>query len=239
MGEDTSSHPVAQMAQLANTIAARLNPLASGRVGHWADTLLCLQAEALKAYSHLWLTPAVDDLQYAAFATRNLLELAVWTGYCTASEENAKRFMQDSARDAAGVAKAFANLPKDFPGMASIDREGSLDQLKSGLETWATSVGLDQLDHNYLTVADAARQLSEQYYPGYRLLSVLLSKLVHPTAISVKTSWPKEFAHQSVATFRHLGTLLFSTVLLVISQSLPTLESRSASANNNPDAEQR
>jgi hypothetical protein len=37
-----------------------------------------------------------------AWTARNILELHAWTGFCLESEENAKRFFEDSARDAIG-----------------------------------------------------------------------------------------------------------------------------------------
>src|SRR5437899_2188597 len=41
-----------------------------------------------------------------AWSARNFLELSVWTEYCCASEENAKRFKEDTSRDLFGMIAA-------------------------------------------------------------------------------------------------------------------------------------
>src|SRR5712692_1646376 len=38
-----------------------------------------------------------------AWSARNFLELSIWIGYCCASEENAKRFSEDTSRDLFGM----------------------------------------------------------------------------------------------------------------------------------------
>jgi hypothetical protein len=39
------------------------------------------------------------DVNYIAWLTRNLVELRIWAEYCSASDENALEFHEDSVRD--------------------------------------------------------------------------------------------------------------------------------------------
>ncbi len=41
-----------------------------------------------------------------AWSGRNFLELSIWTSYCCTSEENAKRFKEDTSRDLFGIVAA-------------------------------------------------------------------------------------------------------------------------------------
>src|SRR5712692_2936858 len=50
-----------------------------------------------------------------AWSARNFLELSIWIEYCCASEENAKRFSEDTSRDLFGMvaaAKGGATTPE-------------------------------------------------------------------------------------------------------------------------------
>src|SRR5271154_3052522 len=51
-----------------------------------------------------------QGLPAAAWNARNLLELWIWSEYCSASRENAKRFHDDVLRDALGLADSLRKM---------------------------------------------------------------------------------------------------------------------------------
>ena len=51
-----------------------------------------------------------ESVSPAAWNARNLLELWVWIKYCAASQENARRFYEDSLRDMQGLTDAPSRL---------------------------------------------------------------------------------------------------------------------------------
>jgi hypothetical protein len=74
-----------------------------------------------------------------AWSARNFLELSVWVEYCCTSEQNAKRFKDDTSRDMFGMVAAGkkANLtPERHRRMDQI-----LHRLKKRFAVWAEKYG--------------------------------------------------------------------------------------------------
>jgi hypothetical protein len=117
-----------------------------------------------------------EALSAAAWNARNLLELWVWTSYCSASRENARRFHDDAVRDFIGLIQLNSKMAKSA-GIEDVYTATNEEKLRS---IAVKSFGLESFDSNYTKVADAAKAvgLEKQYAPAYRFLS----KLAHPTA---------------------------------------------------------
>jgi hypothetical protein len=113
-----------------------------------------------------------------AWVGRNLLELWVWTVYCTRSPENARRFFDDAARDALGA----LNLPD---GMFTNDPNFSFKTARTEILAEAKQKGVEGLDSSYQRVSDAARDIGKEEY--YLAANKLYSKFAHPTALWVMT----------------------------------------------------
>jgi hypothetical protein len=109
--EDSSAHPLVRIVELFKALTNSLERFNSDDNAVVVDTLLCLSAEAIFAYSELW--PAHKKVMLSAFYARTILELLIWTKYCIKSPENAEKFSNDSKRDLDGLhrmVKHFAEL---------------------------------------------------------------------------------------------------------------------------------
>jgi hypothetical protein len=125
-------------------------------------------------------TDPQDDSSLLAWRARNLLELSVWSMYCTQTRENAHRFYEDAGRDVIGIFKAFTKW--GTPRM-STEWIGSIEQSKIDLSQRAEAEGIASLDGPYKSVSDAAVEcgIGDQFAVSYKLLS----KFAHPTAMRV------------------------------------------------------
>lgn len=168
--------------QLGTTIPDRLNSLLAevdqsrGRIEDWyADLIVKVCLSLGRICIDLLATTKINALPSAAWNARNLLELWVWTKYCSV-RDNARGFHEDAVRDMKGLAAAHpkmcgaAGIQDEF-GQAAQDKLSKLALDK---------LGLPSLDSNYTRVDEAAKAvgLENHYGPNYKFLS----KLAHPTA---------------------------------------------------------
>jgi hypothetical protein len=117
-----------------------------------------------------------EALPAAAWNARNLAELWVWTRYCTASRENARRFHSDALRDLQGLVDSWAEMSK----LVGIHYERMERTIRTKLDEVAqTKLGLESIDANYARVANAARETGLLWYIP---VNKFLSKFAHPTA---------------------------------------------------------
>ncbi len=169
--------------QLGTRIPKRLNVLLTtvgdsrGNIEDWhANLVTKIIIGIARACNDLLKTIDQEALSTAAWNARNLLELWVWTAYCSASRENARRFHDDAVRDFLGLIQLNSRMAK-FVGIEDVNAATNEEKLR---RTAAERFGLELSDTNYTKVADAAKEigLQEWYAPNYRFLS----KLAHPTA---------------------------------------------------------
>ena len=149
----------------------------------YANTLVCLCAEVLSAFSSLVDAHSRSQLQETAWLSRNLLELLIWCSYCAESESNAQIFTRDAAKDALGFVNALEKLAAMIPQQ---DTAGVIVEAKRRLNAVATAESFD-LDDDFKRVHEAAKDLSNEHSVMFRNLNVILSKLTHPTAYMVNT----------------------------------------------------
>jgi hypothetical protein len=104
------------------------------------------------------------------------LAQAIWTQYCGLSEENAKRFFDDAARD---VRDSFETVQKLYTHVNK-EPEKKLDAKLSEMKEVAAKYNVENYDAPYTRVNDAARVVGKElaHVPVYKLAS----KLAHPTA---------------------------------------------------------
>jgi hypothetical protein len=149
----------------------------------WVEVFSSLCASVFSEY--LSLNRAYEDprseASLIAWRARNLLELSVWSIYCSKSTENARRFYADGGRDVLGLFSAFAKWS------AATGRErsdvGAVDQAKGELSNRAAAQGIESLEGAYKPVSDAAREVGMGEH--FALSNRMLSKFAHPTAMQV------------------------------------------------------
>jgi len=120
------------------------------------------------------------DAEYLSWSARNLFELSIWAQYVTASEGNATRFHNDEIVDFAEWQKAAVNLARKYtPSHAEID---TLESQGDWLEQKRSEQGIAP-DLKHLNIGGVAKELGlAGLFYG---MNGFLSKLVHPTALSV------------------------------------------------------
>lgn len=169
--------------QFRTTIPNKLNELlekldhSKGRVESWyADLVVKISLSIGRVCNDLLKTSEQDALPAAAWNARNLLELWVWTKYCSTSRNNAKRFHEDAVRDFMGLAAVHSRMCE----VAGVyDALGAVGQDKLR-KIAADQLGLATIDANYTRVSEAAKSLGmESLYAAH---NQFLSKLAHPTA---------------------------------------------------------
>lgn len=123
-------------------------------------------------------TTQTDALPAAAWNSRNLLELWIWTAYCAASQTYAKRFYDDALRDAQGLTDALSKLCE----LQGID-DAAADARKTLAEVVRREHGVETIGTKFEKVFDAAAKigLEAEYSAGNKELS----KYAHPTALLV------------------------------------------------------
>ena len=128
-----------------------------------------------------------------AWTARNILELAVWTKYCACSEQNAKRFFEDCARDSISM----MDIPDEL--IKPSGRE-SFNQVRKQLQTNAAEDEIARPDA-YTRVANAAKKVN---FPLFGKLNMILSKWAHPTAYKCVFSSPSSPAVESTVLHARL-----------------------------------
>jgi hypothetical protein len=203
--EDSSQSPVARIVDLFRVLMEPLERTKTGPNAIVANTLLCLSAEAIMAYSELWKSGMSVPL--SAFYTRNLLEILVWTRYCISSVDNATRFSQDAKRDVDGLLLTIKRLLQ-FISEAKVD----LKDLEATIPDLANFLKLlddkSSLDDKYKRVPDAASELGPGILVLYKTLNTILSKLLHPTSLMVNNIFYGENAKPLYSPLLTIGTHL-------------------------------
>jgi hypothetical protein len=119
-----------------------------------------------------------------AWSARNFLELSIWTEYCCASEENAKRFKEDTSRDLFGMIAAAKR--------ADIQPElhKKVDDLLQRLERIFNTPSFKVTDE-FKRVGKAATELGRE--GEFFSYNKFFSKMAHPTAFIVNSKKIKRF----------------------------------------------
>jgi hypothetical protein len=122
--------------------------------------LLCLLSETMNAFKELCRAYDEDNASRSAWATRNLLELWIWSAYCSPSEQNARVLVQDTIRDSIGIMNAGQELVSMSPDRGALAPE--INKARSSIEGLAKKAGLSKADHKYKKVSDVASELGPE-----------------------------------------------------------------------------
>jgi hypothetical protein len=123
-----------------------------------------------------------DVTSLLAWRARNLLELSMWSLYCSKSRENAWRFYEDAGRDVIGIFDAFTKwgtaTGQDAVWLADIDNGKKNEMARQAIAHPATSP-----EGRFKDVREAAEEVgfSEHFKVGFKMLS----KFTHPTSMQI------------------------------------------------------
>ncbi|OLE34780.1 MAG: hypothetical protein AUI36_27750 [Cyanobacteria bacterium 13_1_40CM_2_61_4] len=128
-----------------------------------------------------------SQVEYLAWAVRNLLELRIWMQYVTTSTENAERFLNDYMIDSEGFVRGMMGLLKN-----STERQQDMKTLKQQEQRIAKfRTTYDFRDETkYLNIGKIAKFVG--WESVFYNLNMILSKLVHLTSLSVMLTLTKE-----------------------------------------------
>jgi hypothetical protein len=160
--------------------------------------------------------PQRDDAPLLAWRARNLLELSVWSMFCTKNRENARQLYEDAGRDVGNIYVTFQNW-----GKATAQDANFLEPLANAeheLSERAASEGIETLDGSYKKVHEAAKECGREleFKTGFKFLS----KFAHPTAMQVLAPPDESKTLMQRDCFFSLGCLYFSGAFFALEKCL-------------------
>jgi hypothetical protein len=117
------------------------------------------------------------SLSVVALLARNLLELRVWTEFCTKSAKDAKTLYLDAVRDVDDLIRCVSSDVNLYPGATDMIKKYA--DLRVELDN-ALEPG--EMDGTYQKVSKAAKQIGLQ---GFEMKYKILSKFAHATAVTI------------------------------------------------------
>jgi|GEM_PF-5937316 len=151
---------------------------AGGKFPHWRVRLTLNFIRYVRLYAEdLALAFQAHRIDATAQAVRNLLEICIWTEFCEMSEENAKRFSDDAARDMRDLMDSVQAVFVSVNQQPEAKLAGMIDDLKAK----AAQFNIDDIEAPYTQVNNAAGTVGRQL--GHAKLYKAASKFAHPTAL--------------------------------------------------------
>lgn len=141
----------------------------------------CVGIRVRSNFRHLCIAAETAfDVEYLSWSARNLFELSIWAQYVTASEGNAQRFRHDEIVDFAEWQIAAVNLARKYD--PTHDALGTLDTQGEWLREKRNENEIEP-DRKHLNIGVVAKEMGMAgLFYG---INGFLSKLVHPTALSI------------------------------------------------------
>ena len=159
---------------------------------------------AIKNFNELRRGNVSGSLNLVAWASRNLLELAVFTKYVLKSAGNARRFGDDRLVDGCELIIALRDLEHYYDPAAPTP---GLDDALSRMEAQKTAENVTSTRH--LETSALAREVGMEQ--EFRSMNRVSSKLVHPTA------WSTLAENSGRSSYPETKDLLFATGIGYIS----------------------
>lgn len=139
--------------------------------------------EALKMQFHLKRAYEECELNYLAWAARNLLELRVWTLYATSSAQSAWRFHQDQFIDGLTSIRSIEKAAEKAGHTADADfLRSSAAAFREMLKPLAENACVGDAD-GYLSPRRVAKEVGIEV--EFELHNTITSKLLHAPGLSV------------------------------------------------------
>ena len=124
-----------------------------------------------------------------------------------------------------GLVHAMERLPRRILSF-EFDLDKAINDSTASLRVLAAKAGIDEHDHAYYRVSQAADAIVPGFRAVYVAFNIFLSKLVHPTALSVKVSLPEALTESFTAEFLKAGAEIMEQVIVSMSRFVEGLESR-------------
>ncbi len=175
----------------------------------WVQVIACLFSQVFSEYLLLkrgYEEQKNDSAALLAWRARNLLELSVWSVYCSKSRANARRLYEDAARDVLGIFSAFTKW-----GVAKAQGPEWMDlfsDAKKDLSQRAMAEGIASLDEAYKRVSAAAEECG--FGENFALSYKMLSKFAHPTAMQIMSLPDERTVPRQKDAFFSQGCLFFA-----------------------------
>jgi hypothetical protein len=166
-------------------------------------------------YRHL--TRAADgNYEYLGWCSRNLLELLVWATFVTKSKENARRLFDDYIIDTEHLVASLRNLLLLFgaKGHPDVDRNLADLAFQSAVLHEEREKSTLSDETRYLEVGKVAKDLGMGH--TFSSLNRVLSKLAHPTSLSILLALPPEPDSQ-------IRSFMFKMALIAAKDSLDVM----------------
>jgi DNA-binding transcriptional ArsR family regulator len=132
------------------------------------------------------------NYEYLGWCCRNLLELLIWALYVTTSKENARRLFEDYIIDAEHLVTHLRELLQIFAVEPHPEVERHLKTLSEQESVLRQERDRSRLRENsrYLDVGKIAKEVGMAR--TFASLNRILSKLAHPTSLSILLALPHE-----------------------------------------------
>jgi hypothetical protein len=186
--------------------------------GWWVEVISSLCASSFSEY--LSLKGAYEEPRsepsLIAWRARNLLELSVWSIYCSSDTDNARRLHIDAGRDVLGIFGAFSKWSA-ATGHEHIDVR-TFDEAEHELLTRSAAQGIESLDGAYKSVSEAAKEIGMGEH--FALSNKLLSKFAHPTAMQILSPPDDAKATTQKDVFFSHGCLFFTGAFTALERKL-------------------
>lgn len=178
--------------------------------GEWwlRDTYIGLLLGNAKVYRLLNHSLELQELTIGALAARNALEMKVWILYAAGGEKKARRLYDDQivdARDMVARANSLLGLVPDEQRPAELDL--ALRDSQKILDEKSPDFAISEEDR-YLRTHSLAQQVGcGQEFKG---MFPILSKLMHPTALSMFLNHTGETNESQLVNICNTGVYYFS-----------------------------
>jgi hypothetical protein len=160
---------------------------------------------ALRDFRDLYRGYTTDNLNLTAWASRNLLELTVFTKYVLKSGANARRFADDRLIDGCELIIALRDLEHHYDSSAPTP---GLDDALRRMQDQMIAENVTAKKH--LETSTLAKEVGMEQ--EFRSMNRVSSKLVHPTA------WSTLAENAGRNSYPEARDLLFGTGIAYISQ---------------------
>ena len=172
---------------------------------YFFEVLRELLDAAIKNFTELRRGYVTDSLNLIARASRNLLELTVFTKYVLKSGANARRFGDDRLVDGCELIIALRDLERYYDSSAPTP---GLDDALRRMEDQKAAENVTATSH--LETSVLAREVGMEQ--EFRSMNRVSSKLVHPTA------WSTLAENAGRSSYPEAKDLLFATGIAYVSQ---------------------
>jgi len=152
------------------------------------------------------------DVSLLAWRSRNLLELSIWSHFLAKGRKNARQLYEDAGRDADDLLTVFEKWGQNHGETAEWFE--LIATAKTDLTNRAAADDIAGLNRRYMRVDKAAEECG--LADNYKVMSKVLSKVVHPTAFLILVINDDTQIAQQRELLYGFGCLFFGAAFVVL-----------------------